>query len=243
MHHDIKSTPYNGVLDQLKTTGPLSEPMPKFVDLAKALALSPEYSNIQLILDVKRNNEPWVISKVVEILREVNPDMKGFWAKKMVLGIWRTDVLKAAIKDAPELPVVFIGISRSMASWFMKHEQVVGISLHYVALSVPGGAAIIKEARQKGRLVYAWTVNSPKVMKWAVTADVDGVITDYPDRFAKLLNGISEDEIKSVYSGNPLKFISYTDLFVWYPLMFFLGQFYFLLARLTEFIFPGRKKV
>ncbi|KAA8910291.1 hypothetical protein TRICI_004201 [Trichomonascus ciferrii] len=95
--------------------------MPAFKRLAELLASSSDYSNVQLMLDANKTNEPWVTSKAIEVLKEVNPDMTGFWAKRMALGIRREDVLAATEKNAPKLPIVFIPVSLCLARKFIGH--------------------------------------------------------------------------------------------------------------------------
>ena len=46
---------------------------------------------------------------------------------------------------------------------------------------------LVSEAHALGLLVLPWTVNDPKEMAKLVDWQVDGVITDYPDRARKVL--------------------------------------------------------
>ena len=41
-------------------------------------------------------------------------------------------------------------------------------------------------ARRRGFKVFPWTVNEEKEVTRLKSLDVDGVITDYPDRYAKV---------------------------------------------------------
>lgn len=239
VHHPITTTPYHGVLDKLHTADSFKEKMPTFRELATELATSPTYANMKLILDVKRTNEPWAISKVIEVLREVNPDIKGFWAKKMVLGIWRDDVLAAAETDAPELPIMFIGAKVSLAREFMKHSQVVGISIHHAVLNLRCGRKLIDEARAKNKLVYSWTVNSYAAMKWAASADLDGIVTDHPDLYHEFITSVSE---KQLNTANPQSFFTWKELWLKFPLMFIVATIYFTLMDTKRTLFASNKK-
>lgn len=98
--------------------------MPTFESVAEKFANDPLYEPIQLMIDIKLSNEPWIIPKLVEVLSKVNSDLHGFWAKKIVLGIWRLDVLEAAKKFAPMLDVVHIGVSRRLATKFMNRAYI-----------------------------------------------------------------------------------------------------------------------
>jgi phosphatidylglycerol phospholipase C len=252
--YDVTKTPYFGVLDQLKAldvrsqnarneadptnTTPVysEEHMPTFQQVVDKFAKEPEYSKIQLMLDIKRNNEPWVISKIVEVLRNANPDLEGFWADRFVLGIWRWDVLEEAAKVCPELPVLHIGVSRSLARKFMTHPQVIGISLNHICLNVSGGEQLVKDAHEKGIVVHSWTINTVPVMQWAISSNLDGIITDYPDEYHKLINSVSQEDIDSVYSvKEPWSFHSFRArvayrfqfLLMWFRVKYFDVTFLF----------------
>ncbi|CAN6612212.1 hypothetical protein TRVA0_005S00672 [Trichomonascus vanleenenianus] len=233
--HDIPTTPYHGVLNKLLTTMEPREPMPTFEQIARLFAESAEFSQIQLMLDVKRTNEPGVITKVVSILREVNPDM-NFWGQRMVFGIWREDVLAAVKMESPEIPVVFIGVSKSLARRFMAHDQVVGISLHHIVLSIAGGSQLVAEAKARGRLVYSWTINSDQAMRWAISANLDGVITDTPDVYNRLLERITDQDLNKV---SPTSLYSWTERFVKFPLAILTLRFFLTLAWVIS-VFTGR---
>jgi glycerophosphoryl diester phosphodiesterase len=178
-----------------------SQHMPTFLELAQKFATDPKYRNIGLMIDIKMTNEPWIVRKIVEILAQVNPDLAGYWAPRTVLGIWRLDVLQEAGVVARHFSIVHIGVSRSLARRFIAMPQVCAVSLHHIALSAgAGGEAFIQEMKSQGRYVYTWTVNSLELMKWAVASDLDGVITDYPDIYAQLRAGLTDDLIKRNYA-------------------------------------------
>jgi len=44
----------------------------------------------------------------------------------------------------------------------------------------------VAQLRQKGMQVIPWTVNDPAAMRQVKAMGVDGLITDYPDRYLKL---------------------------------------------------------
>lgn len=188
--------------------------IPTFEQVARKFASDEKYHGIRLMIDIKMTNEPWVVGKIVNILRSVNPDLEGFWAPRTVLGIWRLDVLKAAQVDAPVFKVAHIGVSRSLARRFMEYSQVSAISLHHIALTAgSGGDQLISDAKSQGRFVYTWTVNTVQLMKWAVASDLDGIITDHPDLYSKLRSELTDEHIAEVYAPESAsyKFVSWSD--------------------------------
>ena len=52
----------------------------------------------------------------------------------------------------------------------------------------PLGYRFVEDAHAKQRIVLAWTVNSPRMMRWAIRKGVDGVITDDPETFGRIKN-------------------------------------------------------
>lgn len=137
--HDIASTPYAGVLDRLLVTerpaydGTGDEAawrklykMPTFREVAELFARDERFAQTQLMVDVKLSNDVGVIARLVSVLRDVQPDLKGFWAQRTVFGIWRLDVLEEAkrVLGADSIPVCFIGVSRSLARKFIERGVV-----------------------------------------------------------------------------------------------------------------------
>jgi len=47
---------------------------------------------------------------------------------------------------------------------------------------------LVEQAHRQDLLVVTWTVNDPAQMRSLVAAGVDGIMTDYPDRLAAVLN-------------------------------------------------------
>lgn len=220
--------------------------IPTFLEVVQKFATDPKYRHIRLMIDIKMTNEPWIIKKIVEILAQVNPDLVGFWAPRTVLGIWRLDVLRAAQADAPQFSIAHIGVSRALARKFMACPQVSAVSLHYIALSAgPGGETFIRQAKAQGKYVYTWTVNTIELMKWAVASDLDGVITDYPDLYAQLRAGITDDQIKKNYApaAAARSFIPWIDRNV-KNIFFYCFIQLLMLGKMSLLYFtPGRKFV
>ena len=50
----------------------------------------------------------------------------------------------------------------------------------------PGGSKFMKDVKKAGRALFLWTVNDDNSMKWSISKQVDGVITDDPKRYLEL---------------------------------------------------------
>lgn len=221
-----------------------SQHLPTFLEVAQKFATDPKYRNVGLMIDIKMTNEPGIVKKIVDILAQVNPDLTNYWAPRTVLGIWRLDVLREAGVVGRPFSVVHIGVSRSLARRFIAMPQVSGVSLHHIALSSgASGEAFIQEAKSQARYVYSWTINSLDLMKWAVASDIDGVITDYPDIYAQLRAGLTDDQIKRIYAPDTAAhaFIPWIDRNVKNIFFYYLLELIMLGKMMLLYFNSGRK--
>lgn len=210
--HIIKNTPWQSTdttvgLDTLvakritqegKEAGSVNERgLPTFKRVAQRFASDERYTSARMLLDIKPTNEPSVIANIVQVLTEVNADLEGFWAQRVVLGVWKPDFLYPILKNAPMLKFMYIGASRRLARQFMAtgNPQFIGLSMHYIAFTAgSGGPELMDLARDRGLLLYSWTINSPKWMRWAIANNLDGIVTDFPDRFQKLRDEKTDEQ-------------------------------------------------
>jgi glycerophosphoryl diester phosphodiesterase len=118
---------------------------------------------------------------------------------------WRT--LQVVQQEAPEIATVYLSAQQSwqdniragqaFSSW------TAGLHVSSYGGSVPrmvkaaGGAVwspyfgdvtrdAVREARQAGLKVVVWTVNTPRDIARMIGFDVDGIISDYPDRLRRI---------------------------------------------------------
>lgn len=226
--YDVEKSNYYGVLDQLRTKDKFKERMPTLEETVTMFRTDPGFTNVKLMLDIKRSNRPHVVAEVVRVLKNVG-DLE-YWAGKLTFGVWKADVMEAVHSTVPSIPVTFIGWEIRTARLFMTRwpEQVTGISVSYASLATCCGPKLIDYAKKNGFDVYSWTLNDPDAFKWAVAARLKGVITDYPDVFSAFLNTISEKDLYSEYfQSEPRRFYS------WWHLL----KLYFLYCLATGYLF------
>lgn len=211
--YKISETLYKGVMeDELISVSAADFPgvdpsqlgLPSLLKVADRIVNDPRYANVHLMLDIKSrsNDAATVFDKLVSTLLQVHPDLHGFWIPRITFGIWTLDFLEAcqASPQAKLFKVVHIGISRRLARRFVEASavgsgEVVGISLLTVAYAAPfGGREIVEYAKDRGVKTFAWTVNEVKWMRFAVEVGLDGVVTDYPDRFNEVKEEMSKKE-------------------------------------------------
>ncbi|MCW0233377.1 MAG: glycerophosphodiester phosphodiesterase [Ferrovibrio sp.] len=119
---------------------------------------------------------------------------------------WRT--LKEAAKLAPEIPRVHLTIEgtgsdnvqrgRPDASPWLGGLDADDFTSTPALIKAAGGQvwspfwrnvtpALVTEARQLGLQVIPWTVNDPAMMEQLIAMQVDGLISDYPDRLRAVM--------------------------------------------------------
>ena len=54
------------------------------------------------------------------------------------------------------------------------------------------GEAIVAQARRSGLSVYAWTADAEADIQRLIELDVDGIVTNFPDRALALLGRLAE---------------------------------------------------
>jgi len=148
-----------------------------------------------------------LVSAVVEVVEAAGA------ADRVLLESFDWRVLEHARVAAPYLPLVALADDRSFSpgsAWTgtVRYEDHDGdlvsaaLALGAVAVApayaVPDGAttagsrlvtdrAFVERAHAAGLAVVPWTVNSEEDLALVIAAGVDGLITDYPDRAARLL--------------------------------------------------------
>ena len=139
--------------------------------------------------------------RVIAVVRE-----NGMGARTTLLSFdWRA--LATVRREAPEIPITCLTAQQSWQNnvhanakespWMMPlHVSQFGGSLARTAQAA--GAATwapfheeltaeqVAEAHALGLKVVTWTVNEAADMKRALTLDVDGIISDYPDRLRQI---------------------------------------------------------
>lgn len=235
--YDVEETNYNGVLDQLHTKDHFREKMPTLEEVLTMFKTNPDFANVKLMIDIKRSNRPHVIPELLRVLKN-SIDLERS-TDKLTFGVWKTDVMEAVHKYAPDIPVTFIGWELRTAKLFMTRwpSQVKAISVSYASLATCGGPKLMECATQRGVDIYSWTVNDPDAFKWAVAARLKGVITDFPDIFSGFLKTISEKDLYSEYfQSDPRHFYSLCYMIKLY-ILYFIATGYLLFADNLPFLF------
>ncbi|CAL3972608.1 hypothetical protein PZA11_004319 [Diplocarpon coronariae] len=180
-------------LESLRTVQEPHQLMPRLVDLLEYLN-TPGLEDIWVLLDIKLDDNPdALMSAIAEGIKDVESSRE--WADRILLGCWDAKYIPVCDKHLPGFPITHIGWNIPYARQFL---DVPGISFNMFQKMMigPGGERFMKDVRKAGRSLFLWTINDDNSMRWCISKQVDGVITDDPKRYL---------EICKIYNGEKVK--------------------------------------
>jgi glycerophosphoryl diester phosphodiesterase len=147
------------------------EPIPTLTEVIRTVK-----GKMKLNIEIKiSRSEPEIAQKVVDIIRA-----EKFTRDVMITSFDKTTV-EQVMRLAPELPVGFIFNEKNTIDVFSGAWPI--LSSKYTLVD----AEFVKKARLAGKKIHAWTVNDEATMEKLVGLNIDGIITNYPDRLVKVL--------------------------------------------------------
>ena len=123
---------------------------------------------------------------IAEVIASVAPSPLKAWNQRVVLGCWAAKFVPLCAKYLPSFAITHIGFSLAYARQFLSVPNVSFNMLQATLVSPYFGPRFLKDAKAKGRPVYAWTVNEVSAMRWSISKGLDGVITDDPKKFLEV---------------------------------------------------------
>src|SRR3990172_13378278 len=159
---------------QLATLDAGGEPVPTFaqvLELTRGRAL--------LVAEIKRPGCEQALADVVRSADALTDVM--FWS-------FLPPALEAMRQAEPRLPGGLLVAPQSMANWPSMRELALRLGLQAVSVfHLSLEAEVIAQARRSGPAVYAWTADSEEHIRRLIELDVDGIVTNVPDRALALL--------------------------------------------------------
>jgi phosphatidylglycerol phospholipase C len=157
----IQRQPYLNALDAIQTKKLPSQPLATF-DQTIALLTRPENAHVLLNLDIKLDNEPEKLFKLMRGTLERVPDYQTALAPRIVLGLWHPSFLEPAKRLLPECTRSHIGFSAELARrCFWKDCS--GFSINFAVLLSPDGAAFRKECEDAGKVLWVrWCLSQER---------------------------------------------------------------------------------
>ena len=151
-------------------------------------ALFETFSKIPMIIDMKPSNielVPLFIGLIKKYRREENTIIASF----------HEEMLHAFMKTMPEM--TYCSPRKHAMRNFMRSKLgLKQVDANFDVYALPYGAGrmnllsknVIQKFKNCNAKVFAWTVNKETDMKTLIDRNIDGIITDYPDRLLNILN-------------------------------------------------------
>lgn len=144
------------------------------------------FPNESIMIEVKQNGPP-----IIATLRAlINGHNK---AKHVLVSAFNSRTMKVMRKLCPHMATAATQVEMECFSKLSQLFFTRPFSLSAAALEVPYKKVtthLIKAAHKKNIRVDAWTVNETKEMERLFALEVDGILTDFPDRMINLLNKV-----------------------------------------------------
>lgn len=204
----ISKQPYIGGIDQLRTTKLPAQNICTFAETLQLL-MKPEARHVHLNVDVKLDNDPEVLFK---LMHEQIIKFSGWQtelAPRLILGLWHAKYIEPAQRILPYCKLAHIGVSPSIAKKFF-WNACSAFSLNYATLIGKEGSDFRKACAREGKELYVWTVNDRKQMIQAVKWGAAVILTDRTADYLNLRGEMSKDwttvskEVDSLYAWSNL---------------------------------------
>jgi len=172
----IRDQNYHGVIEHVRTVKEPKQKIPTFRELCDLL-MKEENKHVKLNIDIKPECEPDRLFTLMKEIVASYPTYKTDLSPRLILGLWHTIFLRAALEHVPDLARCHIGCSPWVARNFFWHDCT-SFSMWFATLVTADGQAFIREANAAGKNVYVWTVNRRDEMIEATRWGVKAILTD-----------------------------------------------------------------
>ncbi|KAJ6572894.1 PLC-like phosphodiesterase [Mycena sp. CBHHK59/15] len=204
------TTDFTGVIkdcnpDGMKHARTKKEPkqsIPTFSETV-ALLMKMENRHIHLIVDVKAQNDPQQLFSLVHTIIASHPQWQNTLAPRILL----------AGKGTPPLLPSAISINLWIAKTYLWND-VECVSVWYNALMGWEGQRFRDDVRRSGKKLMVFTVNEPHHLMEMVQWDVDGIVTDNPNRWLELKSALEANYDTTTARYSRL-FLYTTPTFYW----------------------------
>jgi glycerophosphoryl diester phosphodiesterase len=110
--------------------------------------------------------------------------------QRTIIQSFQPEALRAVAELAPELGRAILVRSPGAYDRSVERSHATILSPRHDGLT----QAAVERFHQRGIAVIPWTVNKPRAIEQMISWNVDGIISDYPDRVLEILEEHSRDE-------------------------------------------------
>jgi len=186
-------------MEHCRTIKEPKQPIPTFAEVI-ALLMLPENRHIKFNIDVKVQNDPNRLFKLIHETISAQENWETTLAPRTVLGLWHPAFIVPAKTHLPYLALSHIGMSLEIAREYFWDSCDV-FSMFFASLASIEGERFRNDARKAGKRIMVWTVNDPLQIIEAVRWNVAVIITDKPKDWVDLRNRLSDNTESSAQYG------------------------------------------
>ena len=154
------------------------------LEMKKGLAIPTLIEALELIGKKAKVNieikNPDCVPQVVEIIQSYIK--KGYPRTHFLVSSFSPAVLRAAYKLDAKIPYSLLQIWPVRFRW-LRSVKLSAVGFYHISALTP---FIITLAKKRGLYTYAYTVNSFEEAKQLKRLGIDGIVTNFPDRFDEL---------------------------------------------------------
>ncbi|KAF6762067.1 PLC-like phosphodiesterase [Ephemerocybe angulata] len=207
-------------MEHVRTIKEPKQAIPTFAETV-ALLMLPENQHVKFNVDVKVQNDPARLFRLMHQVISSHPDWETLLAPRILLGLWHPCFLPHAKEHLGYCKRSYIGNSVGIATKYF-WDSCDTFSMSFGSLTSSKGQRFMKEAQTAGKHIMVWTVNEPSHMTEAVRWGVDVIITDTTAIWLDLRRALQADYDKSMSQ--------YSRLFLWTTFDFYSPVLYRLRA-------------
>lgn len=182
--------------EYLSTLRTVREPREKMIRLSDFLEFisAKGRDHIWVLLDIKRNNPANVIIKKIAETLKSGPYSSQPWNLRMVLGCWTPSYFPVCKEHLPAFQPVLIGYNIVAARRVLRKLPEVSFNTHFTSIKGPLGYGFVDAVHRnknlrnpsEGKLVFGWTINAARDIRWAIRKNLDAVLTDDPTVYKQI---------------------------------------------------------
>ncbi|KAK9897228.1 PLC-like phosphodiesterase [Cystobasidium minutum MCA 4210] len=187
----ISKQAYIGGIDQLRTTKLPAQSICTFAETLHLL-MQPEARHVQLNVDVKLDNDPEILFKLMHEQISKFDEWQTQLAPRLILGLWHAKYIEPAQRLLPYCKLAHIGVSPSIALKYF-WNACSAFSLNYATLIGKEGSEFRRLCRENGKELYIWTVNDRKEMIQAIKWGAEVILTDKTADYLNLRGEMTKD--------------------------------------------------
>ncbi|KAK0230250.1 PLC-like phosphodiesterase [Armillaria fumosa] len=178
-------------IEHVRTRKAPVQAIPTFAETV-ALLMKPENLHVKFNVDVKPQNDPERLFKLMNEIISSQPDWEVNLAPRILLGLWHPRFLSHAKALLPYCRRSHIGESLYLSRKYFWDDCEV-FSVRFGVLTSADGQKFREECKTANKKIMVWTVNNPEHMMEAVRWGVASILTDVTKTWLDLRTGLQAD--------------------------------------------------